>query len=115
MVVQNFTKVRYISVSYIFTIFRYPPTNDAVQQYKYIADAYKAGLHAPRSCSSNKLGTDLLLTKYLYTEYGTPVLTAKVTCCEYPAVANIPYIWRDTLDPIMRVLSTTLTGKPNFY
>ncbi|XP_074039541.1 carboxypeptidase D svr [Leptinotarsa decemlineata] len=88
----------------------YPTTKDSIEIYKKIADNYKMALKIPRSCSESNKGTDSLLTDYLYHEYYTPVITSKVSCCEYPAIENIPYIWRDVLDPIMTVLSSTLTG-----
>ncbi|KAG5866493.1 hypothetical protein JTB14_015933 [Gonioctena quinquepunctata] len=88
----------------------YPTTRDTVEVYKTIAESYKSELKIPRSCSESIKGTDTLLTDYLYHEYYTPVLTPKVSCCEYPAIGNIPYIWRDILDPVISVLSSTLTG-----
>ncbi|VEN63122.1 unnamed protein product [Callosobruchus maculatus] len=88
----------------------YPNTKDQIQLYKRIADLYLSALKYPRVCSGPTKGTDELLTEYLYREYNAPMLTAKVSCCEYPAIANIPFIWRDTLEAIMKVISTTLTG-----
>lgn len=63
------------------------------------------------SCPGNVVGTDDVLTDYIYNEYNTPVMTAKVTCCEYPSVANIPYIWRDILAPSMSLLQLVNTGR----
>ncbi|XP_056640520.1 carboxypeptidase D [Diorhabda sublineata] len=88
----------------------YPHSEDEVQIYKHIAESFTKGIKIPRTCSMTKTGTDKLITEYLYHGYNIPMLTAKVSCCEYPDVGNIPYIWRDTLDPIMRVLSASLTG-----
>lgn len=69
-----------------------------------------SALKIPQSCSEQTEGTGNTLTDYLFQEYNTPLLTAKVSCCEYPDIGNIPYIWRDILDPIMSVLNNTLTG-----
>lgn len=55
-------------------------------------------------------GTDDILTNYVYHEYYTLLLTAKVSCCDYPAVENLPYIWREVLAPLMAVLNKTTTG-----
>nr|CAH7712255.1 unnamed protein product [Callosobruchus chinensis] len=88
----------------------YPNTKDQIQLYKKIAEGYLSALKYPRVCNGPTKGTDELLTEYLYREYNAPMLTAKVSCCEYPAIANIPFIWRDTLDAMMKVISTTLTG-----
>lgn len=38
------------------------------------------------------------------------MFTATVSCCKYPAVDNLPYIWREILDPIMNLLTITKTG-----
>ncbi|CAG9814957.1 unnamed protein product [Phaedon cochleariae] len=88
----------------------YPSTKNVVDPYKVIAESYNSELKMSQSCSMSNKGTDSILTDYLYHEYNTAVLTAKVSCCEYPAVGNIPYIWRDILAPLMRVLASTLTG-----
>lgn len=94
--------------------FRYPTTEGNVQTYKSIAERYMSALSIPQTCSEQVEGTNGDLTDYLYKEYNTPMLTAKVSCCEYPAIANIPYIWRDILAPIMSVLESTLTGEVMF-
>ncbi|KAJ8985210.1 hypothetical protein NQ317_018239 [Molorchus minor] len=88
----------------------YPSTGDQTELYKNIADKYNSNLKTPLTCSPQIRGTDYLLTDYLYHEYNTPMLTAKVSCCEYPDAGNLPYIWRDILGPTMTVLQTTLTG-----
>uniref|UniRef100_A0A6P7FUX0 Carboxypeptidase D n=1 Tax=Diabrotica virgifera virgifera TaxID=50390 RepID=A0A6P7FUX0_DIAVI len=88
----------------------YPTTQDQVQIYKSLANQYTSSLKVPRNCISTNKGTDALLTEFLYHEYGIPMLTAKVSCCDYPFIANIPFVWRDSLEPLMRVLSSTLTG-----
>ncbi|KAH1018050.1 hypothetical protein HUJ05_005875 [Dendroctonus ponderosae] len=38
------------------------------------------------------------------------MITLKVSCCDYPAVENLPYIWRDMLAPVMALLNATRTG-----
>ncbi|KAJ8917356.1 hypothetical protein NQ315_002378 [Exocentrus adspersus] len=88
----------------------YPSTNSPIEIYKSLADKYSSELKIPQICSEQTKGTDNDLTDYLYREYNTPVLTAKVSCCEYPAVGNIPYIWRDILAPVMSVINSALTG-----
>lgn len=79
--------------------------------YKKIAQDYLSAVTIPRVCSEQIKGTDIALTQYLYNEFNTPVLTAKVSCCEYPAIGNIPYVWRDILQPIMKALESALTGE----
>lgn len=91
-------------------ISRYPTSNDSIQIYKAFAADYVAALKIPRVCSEQIKGTDQIITNYLYHGYQTPMLTAKVSCCEYPAIANVPYIWRDILNPMMKVVSSSLTG-----
>ncbi|KAJ8930584.1 hypothetical protein NQ314_016596 [Rhamnusium bicolor] len=88
----------------------YPSTRDQIQLYRTIAEKYMSQLKIPQSCSEQIKGTDYVLTDYLYKEYNTPLLTAKISCCEYPDIGNIPYVWRDILAPIMSVLESTLTG-----
>lgn len=63
------------------------------------------------ACPGNVVGTDEVLTDYIYHEYNTPMMTAKVSCCEYPAIGNIPYIWRDILEPSMSLLKLVNTGR----
>lgn len=82
-----------------------------VPTYKIIADHYLSEIKIPRVCSEQIKGTDQIITNYLYHEYNTPILTAKVSCCEYPDVANLPYIWRDIVNPMMEVFNSSLTGK----
>ncbi|XP_030748149.1 carboxypeptidase D [Sitophilus oryzae] len=88
----------------------YPHTQDQIKIYKRLADLYEEHLKVPQLCLQSTNGTNDLLTDFLYKEYNTPMITAKVTCCDYPAVDNIPYIWRDVLEPLMAVLNATRTG-----
>lgn len=62
-------------------------------------------------CSENIENTNDILTDFLFHEYDTPMFTAKISCCQYPSVYNIPYIWRDILKPTMRLLNIVKTGK----
>lgn len=78
--------------------------------YKTYADMYLSQF-TESSCPGQVVGTDDILTDYLYHEYNTPLMTAKVSCCEYPAVGNIPYIWREILAPSMKLLSMVNTGR----
>lgn len=82
-----------------------------MKRYEKLADTYKANLKIPQNCPEKVSGTDNIVTDFLFKEYYTPMLTLKVSCCEYPAVENLPYIWRDIVDPIMSVLNATRTGK----
>lgn len=95
----------------MFFCFRYPTSKDPIQIYEAFAKKYVSSLKVPRVCSEQIKGTDQIITNYLYHEYHTPILTAKVSCCEYPAIANVPYIWRDILSPMLGVVSNSLTGK----
>lgn len=61
-------------------------------------------------CGNDFTGTQDTLTNYLYNEYDTPVFTAKVSCCSYPAIENVPYIWREVMFPLMDVLELATTG-----
>ncbi|XP_076253987.1 carboxypeptidase D svr [Rhynchophorus ferrugineus] len=88
----------------------FPYTRDQVQKYEKLADLYNSHLKIPQMCSGVSSGTDSLLTDFLFKEYDTPMITAKVSCCDYPSVDNIPYIWRDVLDPLMAILNATRTG-----
>ncbi|KAJ8958532.1 hypothetical protein NQ318_002327 [Aromia moschata] len=92
----------------------YPYTKDTVEVYKKIADKYMSALKYHFLVLNKSKVRTTALTDYLYHEYNTPLITAKVSCCEYPDVGSIPYIWRDILAPIMSVLETTLTGVEGF-
>lgn len=89
----------------------YPKPKDQIEVYKSFAEKYSRSYKQPHTCVNQVLGTDDVLTDYLYHEYNTPVMTAKISCCEYPAVGNLPYIWRDVLQPAMDVLNLANTGK----
>lgn len=65
-------------------------------------------------CPGNAVGTDDMLTDYMYHEYNTPMFTPKISCCQYPAVENIPYIWREILQPTMDLLKIIKTGNSHF-
>lgn len=69
----------------------------------------------PCQFNGKMTGTGQVITDYLYHEYNTPVLTAKISCCEYPAIDSVPYIWRDVLNPFMTVLGYSLTGELVYY
>ncbi|XP_050292877.1 carboxypeptidase D [Anthonomus grandis grandis] len=89
----------------------YPFTQDPVKKYEKLANLYTSSIKMPQVCEKKNLpSTDTVLTDFLFREYYTPMLTVKVSCCEYPAVENLPYIWRDILDPLMSILNATRTG-----
>ncbi|XP_060532890.1 carboxypeptidase D [Cylas formicarius] len=90
----------------------YPYAKDQTQTYRHLADVYRSKVRVPLSCGQSRKGAsaDAILTDFLFHEYATPMITVKVSCCEYPAVENIPYVWRDVLDPLMAVLNATGTG-----
>ncbi|CAH1132734.1 unnamed protein product [Ceutorhynchus assimilis] len=88
----------------------YPFTQDSVKKYEKLANTYLKNLNILQNCPERTTGTDGIVTDFLYKEYYTPMLTLKVSCCEYPAVENLPYIWRDILDPVMSILNATRTG-----
>ncbi|KAB0791260.1 hypothetical protein PPYR_03060 [Photinus pyralis] len=92
----------------------YPTPQGELQIYKTFVDAYHKNLRVKHSCAGNTLGTDDILTDFVYHEYNTAMITPKVSCCEYPAVGNLPYIWREVLEPIMALLSITRTGVEGF-
>lgn len=92
----------------------YPKPKDQNEVFKSFAEKYLRSYKQPHTCANQVMGTDDVLTDYLYHEYDTPVMTAKVSCCEYPAVDNLPYIWRDVLQPAMNLLNLVNTGKFQF-
>lgn len=71
-------------------------------------------MNAQQFCNERTRGTNINMTEYLYNAYSTPVITAKVSCCDYPAIENIPFVWRDVLPPIMAVLNMTRTGTSHY-
>lgn len=89
----------------------HPKPKDQIEVYRMFAEKYLKSYKQMNVCSNQVLGTDDVLTDYLYHEYDTPVLTMKVSCCQYPAVDNLPYIWRDVLQPTMNLLNLVNTGK----
>ncbi|KAF5286929.1 hypothetical protein FQR65_LT12388 [Abscondita terminalis] len=88
----------------------FPLPRNERQIYKEFVNNYYKHLKIKHACGNNVLGTDDLLTDYIYTEYNIPMFTPKISCCEYPAVENLPYVWREVLDPIMNFLAITKTG-----
>ncbi|KAK4878716.1 hypothetical protein RN001_011222 [Aquatica leii] len=92
----------------------FPVARNERQIYKDFVDNYFKHLKVKHVCGSNVLGTDDVLTDYIYHEYNVPMFTPKISCCEYPAVENLPYIWREVLDPIMNFLAITKTGIEGF-
>lgn len=51
-----------------------------------------------------------MLLDYIFKEYNTPMFTQKLSCCKYPDVSVLPYIWRDHLKSIMTFLGLARTG-----
>ncbi|KAK5638630.1 hypothetical protein RI129_012925 [Pyrocoelia pectoralis] len=92
----------------------YPTPQNELQIYKTFVDTYYKSLKIKHTCASNVLGTDDILTDFIYHEYNTAMFTPKISCCEYPAVENLPYIWREVFDPIMNLLAITKTGVEGF-
>ncbi|KAK9874298.1 hypothetical protein WA026_002650 [Henosepilachna vigintioctopunctata] len=88
----------------------YPKLVDALNLYKNYYTIYTSNYKPPLICASDRTGTQNMLTDYLYRELDTPILTAKVSCCSYPAVENLPYIWREILAPVMEVLKLASLG-----
>ncbi|KAL1501684.1 hypothetical protein ABEB36_006968 [Hypothenemus hampei] len=88
----------------------YPYTHDKLEKYSKLANLYNSALKNHESCPKRISGTDSVLTDFLFKEYFTPMITLKVSCCDYPAVESLPYIWENILNPIMSVLNTTRTG-----
>lgn len=90
--------------------FRYPQNTGKSDIFKTYAAACLKKLKPRNNCERIQKGTDEAITEALYKDYNIPVLTTKVSCCVYPSIDNIPYIWRDTLEPIMTVLNFASTG-----
>ncbi|KAL3271051.1 hypothetical protein HHI36_021551 [Cryptolaemus montrouzieri] len=88
----------------------YPNSKDNLSIYQKYYNAFTTNYRPPFLCGSDFSGTQNNLTEYLYREYDMPVLTAKVSCCSYPAVENLPYIWREVMLPIMKVLELASIG-----
>ncbi|KAJ3651200.1 hypothetical protein Zmor_017252 [Zophobas morio] len=92
----------------------YPKTGAKFELYGVYAEAYLKSAKGGVQCERNLKGTDDEITSAFYREYNVPVLTAKVSCCDYPFVGDIPYIWRQSLAPLMTVLTFTTTGVQGF-
>ncbi|XP_044763905.1 carboxypeptidase D [Coccinella septempunctata] len=88
----------------------YPKLKDSLNPYKKFYDAYTYQYKPSILCGNDFTGTQETLTDYLYHEYDTPILTAKVSCCAYPAVENLPYIWREVIFPVMDILELASSG-----
>lgn len=86
----------------------YPTKNEIFKKY---SETFLKSFKTHSDCRRNVKGTNQSLTDWIYENYAVPVITGKVSCCEYPAVNDIPYIWRETLSSFMTVLTSTLTGE----
>lgn len=78
--------------------------------YEKFTESIKRDIKNPEVCQSEDLRSESMLVDYIYNEYNTPMLTTKLSCCKYPEVSNLPYIWRDYLKPMMNFLSLVNTG-----
>ncbi|XP_066251733.1 carboxypeptidase D-like isoform X1 [Euwallacea similis] len=88
----------------------FPYTSSSINKYEKLAQIYNKALKIHQACPEREGGTNSEITDFLFKEYNTPFLTLKVSCCDYPSVENLPYIWRDILGPIMSILNATRTG-----
>lgn len=88
--------------------YRYPKSGNKLDLYEKYAS--KLLPDDDTKCGRNVKSTDLSLTNAIYRDYNIPMLTEKVSCCEYPFVGDLPYIWRQSLQPLMTVLNFTTTG-----
>lgn len=88
----------------------YPKMEDAVDVYEKFAEAYRKEIKLSEVCLEEIKATDEIITDFIYHEYNTPVFTAKVSCCEYPAVENLPYIWTETLMALKNLIGVVKTG-----
>ncbi|XP_065172246.1 carboxypeptidase D-like [Atheta coriaria] len=78
--------------------------------HKYTA-AYLENFKVTQGCPNGQsVGTDTNLTEHVLTEFGLPMFTAKVSCCDYPAISNVPWIWREVLAPSVAFLRQVRTG-----
>lgn len=91
----------------------YPKVVDAIDIYEMFAETYRGEMRVKETCSENILATDDLITDFIYHEYDTPMYTAKVSCCEYPAVENLPFIWRESLEALKALIGIVKTGMYN--
>ncbi|KRT86412.1 hypothetical protein AMK59_366, partial [Oryctes borbonicus] len=92
----------------------YPKVEDAIDIYEMFAEIYKKHMKVKETCPENILATDDTITDFMYHEYDTPIYTATVSCCEYPAVENLPFIWRESLDALKSLLGIVKTGIQGF-
>ncbi|GJQ81229.1 hypothetical protein Trydic_g20448 [Trypoxylus dichotomus] len=88
----------------------YPKVEDTIDIYEMFAEIYKTHMAVKETCPENILATNDTITDFIYHEYDTPMFTATVSCCEYPAVENLPYIWRESLDALKSLLGIVKTG-----
>lgn len=79
--------------------------------YEAFAKIYKEKMRIKETCPEIITATDDTITDFIYHEYDIPMYTAAVSCCEYPAVENLPFIWREALDAVKSLLGIVKTGK----
>lgn len=96
---------------FLTNFFSYPKPQDNIEIYRAFAETYSKEATGLGDCPDHVLGTDNVLTDYIYHEYNTPMITTKISCCEYPVAKHLPLIWRNILKPTMELLNSVLTGK----
>ncbi|KAI4454464.1 protease m14 carboxypeptidase [Holotrichia oblita] len=82
--------------------------------YEAFAKIYKEKMKIKETCPEIIAATDDTITDFIYHEYDIPMYTAAVSCCEYPAVENLPFIWREALDAVKSLLGIVKTGVQGF-
>ncbi|XP_017777270.1 PREDICTED: carboxypeptidase D [Nicrophorus vespilloides] len=90
--------------------FVYPKSRGPLNVHEKFAQTYLNALKYTQGCENNIAATDGNLTEFIASEYGTAMFTAKVSCCQYPSIENIPFIWREVITPAIKFLSQTRTG-----
>lgn len=87
----------------------YPKTDDSKKIFPMFAESMLKDMKYNAQCPL--VNTDeMMIIDYIYNEYNTPMFVHKLSCCKYPHVSLLPYIWRDHLKSIMSFLSLVRTG-----
>ncbi|XP_014480022.1 PREDICTED: carboxypeptidase D-like [Dinoponera quadriceps] len=76
--------------------------------FKTLAEDYEHSRHKEMNSYSNN--NTQRLVNFIQRVYNTPVISISLSSCKYPSADFIPMIWRENLQPLMKLVQSLASG-----
>ncbi|EFN82672.1 Carboxypeptidase D [Harpegnathos saltator] len=81
---------------------------DDLSVFKTLAEDYEHFRH--KEMSSYMSDSMQRLANFIQREYNTPMISVSLSSCKYPLANSIPIIWRENLQPLMKLVRSLTSG-----